>query len=744
MTRTIIILLLIFAQLSSSVSAQLFSSKNKFPRKGEEAETFEKAESMFEDENYPDAMLEYEKLEKDNPEEIILIFRLGVCYLQQADKIEKALQYLEKIDYVQFPNENVEYYLAIAYHKNSKYDKALMHFESFKKNKNSDKDLKTKSEQFITNCKNGVELSKNMLPYVIKNIGAPINTNASEYAPVITSDESFMMYTYRGPKSMGGLQAPFTNPKSNHGEYYEDVFYTKKNDSGNWTEPKQLPTPINNEQNNATVSIAGDGQQMFLFNSVPGDLGSISFSKLYGEEWTSPELVPGSVNSDAWEGHISLSPDKKHMIFASERSGGLGGIDLYSAELLNDFTWGNVKNLGPEINTPYDEHGPFIHPSGQFFVFSSKGHTSVGGYDLFKCLKLTDSTWTKPENMGLPLNTPLDDVFYVISGDGKHGYYSSGKAGGLGGQDIYVTSPSIFGVNIYLAEVKGNVTLNDQPIASEITITTTNNPTYKLDLKTNEATGKYLADLEPGNDYVITYTVEGLAPQTRTLETRNLREFKAYEINVQFYKKDLATTEFTKLQYMKPGDVVAEEVNMVDGKFSFKIVFERKSAYFKLLTSSPNNLKEVLVSNPEMAFDKAFLESDGFFRFPPETSTVAVVTKVDTANTTNTEMTIEDILKKYADYENGELTYHVQIGAYNFPDNFRYQVATQYGKVEKQKLDDDITRFVIGTTTKLSEARTLCKKIVDAGITDAFVTGEYRGKRYMLRDLALNKFFSEQ
>jgi len=314
----------------------------------------------------------------------------------------------------------------------------------------------------------------------------------------------------------------------------------------------------------------------------------------------------------------------------------------------------------------------------------------------------------------------------------------------LGGQDIYVTSPSIFGVNIYLAEVKGNVTLNDQPIASEITITTTNNPTYKLDLKTNEATGKYLADLEPGNDYVITYTVEGLAPQTRTLETRNLREFKAYEINVQFYKKDLATTEFTKLQYMKPGDVVAEEVNMVDGKFSFKIVFERKSAYFKLLTSSPNNLKEVLVSNPEMAFDKAFLESDGFFRFPPETSTVAVVTKVDTANTTNTEMTIEDILKKYADYENGELTYHVQIGAYNFPDNFRYQVATQYGKVEKQKLDDDITRFVIGTTTKLSEARTLCKKIVDAGITDAFVTGEYRGKRYMLRDLALNKFFSEQ
>lgn len=714
--------------ITLSVNAQIFSS-NKFPRKGEEAETFEKAEAMFEDENYSDALLEYEKLEKDNPEEIIVIFRLGVCYLQLADKIEKALQYLEKIDYVQFPNENVEYYLAQAYHKNSKYQDALTHFESFKKNKNSDKELKKKCEKYILNCNNGIELSKNILPYVIKNIGAPINTNASEYAPVITSDETFMMFTYRGAKSLGGLQAPFTNPKSKHGEYYEDVFYSTKNEKGSWEEPKQLPSPINNEQNNATVSIAGDGHQMFLFNSVPGDLGSISYSKLFGDEWTAPELVPGGVNSDSWEGHISLSSDKKFMIFASERPGGLGGIDLYSAELMNDFTWGNVKNLGPEINTPEDEHGPFIHPSGQFFVFSSKGHNSVGGYDLFKCLTVTDSTWTKPENMGLPLNTPLDDVFYVISGDGKHGYYSSGKAGGFGGQDIYMTSPSIFGINIYLAEVKGNVTLNDLPAVCDIKITAKNNPEYNLELKSNEATGKYLADLEPGNEYLITYTVAGLAPQTRTLDATELNDFKAYEINVQFYKKDIASV--VKLQYLKPEVGVIEEVASEGGKFTFKNVFDKKDAYFKLLVPDPNTLKEVLVANPELEVGTAFLESDGYYRFPK--------TQPETA-----EMTIEEILAKYADYENGELTYHVQIGAYNFPDNFRYQVATKFGKVEKQKLDDNITRFVIGTSHKLSDMRILCKKIVDAGITDAFVTGEYRGKRYMLRDLALNKFFSEQ
>ncbi len=660
MTRKIILLFLLIVHFTSNVDAQLFSSKNKFPRKGEEAETFEKAEAMFEDQNYSDALVEYEKLEKDNPEELIIVFRLGVCYLQLADKIEKALDYLKKIDYELYANENVEFYLAQAYHKNSKYQDALTHFEAFKKNKNSDKDMKNECERYITNCKHGVELSKNMLPYIIKNVGAPINTNASEYAPVITSDESMMTFTYRGPKSMGGLQAPFTNPKSKHGEYYEDVFFSTKKEDGYWGDPNQFPAPINNDQNNATVSIAGDGQQMFLFNSVPGDLGSISSTKLYGKEWTAPELVPGGVNSEFWEGHISLSSDKKYMIFASEREGGLGGIDLYSAELQSDFTWGNIKNLGPEINTEEDEHGPFIHPSGQFFVFSSKGHNSVGGYDLFKCLSVNDSTWSNPENMGLPLNTPLDDVFYVISGDGKHGYYSSGKAGGFGGQDIYMTTPSIFGINIYLAEVKGIVTLNDQPVTADIKISMKNPPELRDEVKSNAETGKYLADLEAGKEYEITFTVPGLAPQTRTLDTRKLNDFKVYEINVQFYKKDVA------------------EVVKVDS-------------------------------------------------IPPKT-----------------EMTIEELLTKYADYENGELTYHVQIGAYNFPDNFRYQVATKFGKVEKQKLDDNITRFVIGSSHKLSEMRALCKKIVDAGITDAFVTGEYRGKRYMLRDIALNKFFSEQ
>lgn len=664
-----ILLSIFLISITFQIQAQIFGGK-KFPRKGEEAELFEKAENELEGENYSDAALDYEKLLKDNPDEPILKFRLGICYLTMADKIETALEYLEPIDYVQYSAENVEYYLARAYHLNSKYQLALDHFEGFKKNKNSDKKLVKTCDVYIENCKNGVELSKDVKPYTIKNLGAPINTKNSEYAPIITSDESQIFYTYRGTKSLGGLQAPVSNPNSSMGEYYEDIFYSYKDEKGNWTEPAGLPEPINNDQNNASVSISGDGQQLYIFNSTPGDLGSISHTKLFGKEWTEPELIPGDVNGDSWEGHITLSSDKKYMIFASERPGGYGGIDLYSAELQTDFSYGNIKNLGPEINTELDEHGPFIHPSGQFFVFSSKGHNNIGGYDLYSCIRLNDSTWDKPKNMGIPLNTPLDDVFYSISGDGKHGYYSSGKTGGFGAQDIYITQPSIDGITINLAQLKGNVTLNDQPVQADIKIIYTGSNEEVGNYLANGETGKYLADLYAGHEYKITYTIDGLAPQTRILDTRNISGFKAFELNVQFYKKDSSL----------------------------------------IATNNANNNTN---SN-------------------------------NNTNTNNGDVDIEALLSKYADYTNGKLKYHVQIGAYVMPVNFDYGAATKYGKVEQQRLDDQITRFVIGTMDKLSEARILCQKIKDAGITDAFVTGEYEGKRYMLRDLALNKFFSEE
>ncbi len=715
-----IVLLLLFP---IGLNAQLFKGKSKFPKNAEEAAKFEKAEGLFDTRVYTEAIVLYKEMEKDNPDLPILLFRIGVCLLNTPDGIEKSLEYLSKIDMTVYDSENVEYYFARSLHLNSKYEEAIIYFEQFKKNKNADKDLKKLSETYIQNCKNGIELGKTPLQYQIKNVGAPINTINSEYAPIIVSDESQIFYTYRGTKSLGGLQEPVTNPNATLGEYYEDIYTSVKNAENQWTEPYALPAPINNDDNNASVCISGDGQQLFIFNSVPGDLGSISFTKLFGTEWTIPELVPGDVNSDSWEGHIAISSDKRYMIFASERPGGLGGIDLYSAERINDI-WGNVKNLGPEINTPLDEHGPFIHPSGQFFVFSSKGHNSVGGYDLYKCMRVNDTVWEKPENMGVPLNTPLDDVFYVISGDGAHGFYSSGKAGGFGGQDIYMTQPSIIGVTIIMAQVKGFVTLNDQPVVADIKINYGDNGEKLGDYFTYASNGKYLVDLFAGEEYTITYTVEGLAPQIRKIDTRSIKKFEAFEIHVQFYKRD--STAITQLQHLEPGNNMIEVAPMADGKFTFKAAFTKETAYFKLQPAD-NSIKEVNVSSPELGFTKAILNDDGYYRIP-----------------LSTDLSIEDVLVKYADYTNGKLKYHVQIGAYNLPMNFNYSAATKYGKVEKQKLEDNITRFVIGTTDKLSEARALCKKIVDAGITDAFVTGEYDGKRYMLRDLALNKFFSEQ
>jgi len=522
----------------SILSSPAFSQK-KFPANKEEKEKFELAEKHFELLMYNVAVVEYEELLKNHPNEPILLFRAGQCQLYMPDGAVKSLDYLSKLDYSLYYADNVEFYLARSYHLNSKFTEAIAMFEQFKANKFAEKELKERVEMYVTYCKNGVELSKNPLKIKIDNIGAPINTSDSEYAPNISADESEIYYTYRGKNSMGGEQVSLDNPFSPVDSYYEDIYFATKDINGKWSAPSPLPPPINTEDNNACVALTTDGNRIFVYNSVPeGDIGSISESRRHGNEWDVPEELKGDVNSSAWEGDVTMSADWQYMIFASERPGGLGGSDLWSVELQEDGTWGNLKNLGPKINTPYDEHSPFIHQSGAFLVFSSKGHNTIGGFDLFRSDLTENNVWGTPMNMGIPLNTPMDDVFYTISADGKHGYYSSAKPGGFGSQDIYMISPGIVGVKIVMAQVKGLVTLNDEPVQADVKVTYTTTNTKQGIYPNNSATGKYLVDLAAGKEYSLSYTINGMDPQIFSLNTTSVKDFLDTTINVKFYSKE--------------------------------------------------------------------------------------------------------------------------------------------------------------------------------------------------------------
>jgi hypothetical protein len=223
-----------------------------------------------------------------------------------------------------------------------------------------------------------------------------------------------------------------------------------------------------------------------------------------------PELMTERINSASHEPSASISPDGHDIYFTSDREGGMGGRDLYRIRRLPDGTWSFPLNLGPEVNTPFDEDAPFLHSDGVTLFFSSTGHGTMGGYDIFKtqCLDPDQNGWSKPENMGYPLNTVNDDIYFCLSEDGTTGYFSSERDGGFGAQDIYeVIFP---GSQIDYVAVLGVVTdNNDEPVRARLVVTDPVNEEIVGVYNNNVRTGRYLMILRPGGRYHMTIEAEG-------------------------------------------------------------------------------------------------------------------------------------------------------------------------------------------------------------------------------------------
>ncbi|MEW6470479.1 MAG: hypothetical protein AB1458_16320 [Bacteroidota bacterium] len=644
--------------------------KKKFLKVPADKAIFEQAELLFLEKNYKQALAEYQKLEVNYPEEEILIFRIGVCYLYQVDGLEKSLEYLLRLDQEKFKKTDLCYYLGRAYHMNTKFVEAIAQFEKFMVLRSADKERKEEVQEYIKNCENGKILFQTPVNVNITNIGKPVNTENSEYVPVISSDEEVMIFTYRGERSTGGRQIVPGKPSEN-GDYFEDIFITYKDSNGNWVNPEPLGNNINTEGHDACIALSADGQKLFIFKNTLQDIGVIYMSRLDGKEWSEPELMKGGVESPAWEGSVSMSNDERTIYFSSEREGGFGGKDIYKATLQDDGTWGDVQNLGIEINTEYDDDAPFIHPSGLFLVFSSKGHNSMGGYDIFRS-DLKDSAWGEPFNVGYPINTPGDDIYYVLAADGQRGYYASGKQGGYGKQDIYLLEPGNLGRKIVMVQVKGQVTIDDKPVKAQIKVQYKDSTVQGI-YRANSATGKYLINLPADKYYIMTFTIPDSDKQIRVINTVGVDSFIQADVDVQFYTPE----------------------------------------YLAKLKAKKDSLLLISKANDSLAIK------------------------------TTAPLTLNELKEQYGNASLEGLTFTVQIGAYNLPQNFNYAKVLRLGKVKKQKLDDNVTRFTMGEFKTLNDAYAYKDKIVEAGVSDAFVTAIYQGKRYLIKDLAENNFFKK-
>jgi hypothetical protein len=498
-----------------------------------------KAKIKFEQDQFLEALPIFDSLVKVKPDQAYLNYLLGICYSYDADNSLKAIKCITMLKNQSSTIDGYNYNLAYAFEKNDSIDAALENYKialSIEENKLIKQPVLLRDINFrINRCEkiNENKFKKNNVQ--IKNLGKPINSSASEYCPLIPSDESFMIFTYRGPLSKGGKQTVKGDAISNTDDielFYEDIFISKKLNDSTWLPPVPIDN-LNTTLHDAAVSINFDGTQLFIYKNTGGGNGDLYLSKLIGNKWSNPIYQVG-INTNAWEGSACFIPNQNKIIFASERKDGQGKRDLYEAERIKDNTWGNIKNLGPIINTKYDEDAPFVTADGKTLFFSSNNSNSIGGYDVFRS-DLKNGKWQRPYNLGKPINTNNEDKFYTVRGDGKKAYYSSFKHGGKGQQDIYVVEPGMPGKPISLLQVDGLVMIDGKPTQAEIEINSIlKNRKFKTTINSNNLNGNFLANLPVDDEYEIVIKAKQFPQQVIELNTVGIDSFMVINVYADF------------------------------------------------------------------------------------------------------------------------------------------------------------------------------------------------------------------
>jgi tetratricopeptide (TPR) repeat protein len=461
-----------------------------------------KADKTFEFGDYMGALKMYGKLHIIDSSNKEINYKIGICNFEIKTLRSKALKYFIQLRPADFPEVN--YYLGRLYHLLGNYESAIDCYKQYGK-------YKGVKEHTLKEINDLIEKSHTAQVFIlqpdekvqIQNLGNKINTMYPEYVPLIPADEDFMIFTSRRKNDV----YPNTNEL---GEYYEDIYMSKRR-AGVWQSPEMMDTTINTAGHDACTGLSADGEKLLIYRtSLDLKSGDIYESLYLDKKWTKAAKLGPNVNSnDYLEASACYSPEGEVVFFSSNRPGGFGGKDIYSVKKLPNGEWGLPFNLGPKINTEYNEDAPYMHPSGNLLFFSSEGHKNMGGYDIFKSSFDEYGNFNTPVNLGYPINKVDDDIFFVLNTNASTGYLSSEREGGYGSQDIYkvnfLDSVLPYKVhNLYVYDALKNVVKK-----SEVLLTDSASGKIYGVFKSNENTGKILIVSEPYKEYMLTITAPG-------------------------------------------------------------------------------------------------------------------------------------------------------------------------------------------------------------------------------------------
>lgn len=408
------------------------------------------------------------------------------------------------------------YYLGKCYHLAGELEKSEEYYDLFLQNTNKSSrlfDLAELGKQQLVVARREIASPKSA---IVKNIGSTVNGPNPDYAPVVSLDGNSLYFTSRRRWDDREKYDKYRDPMLNN--YPEDVYVSFTDFDGNWMEPVKLDFCVDS-LNEATISVSADERRIYVYEDRSGG-GDIYFSDLMANDRFDEmqKFRNDEVNTQYWETHCTMTPDGQYLYFASDRPGGYGGRDLYRLTRLPNGEWSKAQNMGPEINTPYDEDSPFIAVNNKTLYYASNGPGSMGGFDIFVTFRDEDNNWSSPANLGYPINSTGDDIYYTTTVDGLRGYLSSFREDGYGEKDIYEIQNDYLG-NFPISTLKGQFrTVDGSPLPSGLDVRVIcSNCDFEQDMDLNPRVkneGRFFAPLKRCKDYEIRFYQDGNVLET--------------------------------------------------------------------------------------------------------------------------------------------------------------------------------------------------------------------------------------
>tara|TARA_Y100000589_G_scaffold295780_1_gene302451 strand:+ start:524 stop:2467 length:1944 start_codon:yes stop_codon:yes gene_type:complete len=565
---------LVLIGLTTFSQRQSYSSINK-----KAVKIYEEALGKFELRYFSEALPLLDKVIKKDPYFLEAYGVKSTIFIQKGEYF-KAISELEEglklnPDFMPFLHLD----LAELYFKTKQYSKGKDQSSLYLKKYNPKAKLRGKAERVLESCKFSIESLKSPVSITPQNLGPNVNSDLKEYLPVLSVDMNTLIFTR-------------TIPDSRSIDKYQEDFYASFKHKENWRKAVNIGAPLNTVVNEGGHSLTADGSAMFF--TICPDIGigygegrsgygscDIFVSFLRNGKWSSPKNLGPRVNHKKHDAQPSMSSDGRTLYFSSTRPGGYGENDIY-VTYLTENGWSVPQNLGGVINTPGREEGVFIHPDNNTLYFSSNGHPGLGENDLFMSKKQTDGSWSKPLNLGFPINTSKNDFDFTVDALGDYAYLTSDRDGGFGDWDIYKFKLPDYLKPTPVTYVTGKTFDSETklPLGARFELKDLEGGEKIVESKSN-SNGKFLVCLPYGKEYALNASHEGYLFYSENFKLTKSNDFKPIEKDVP-------------LQPIKiGGTVILKNIFFDLGQYNLKP--ESKVELEKL--------KEFLVRNPNLTIE---------------------------------------------------------------------------------------------------------------------------------------------